>query len=248
LELQAPPGFRFAPGQFNMLYAFGAGEVPISISGDPAQRRNLLHTIRAVGDGTRALCRTKRGGLVGVRGPFGTPWPLEVAEGQDLVIVAGGIGLAPLRPVLLAVLHSRAHFGRLALLYGARSARDLLFERDLEAWRGRFDTQVEVTVDSARLDWRGHVGPVTTLIPRAEFDATRTCAFVCGPEIMLRFVVAALRERGVSPERIYVSLERNMRCGIGLCGHCQLGPYFLCKDGPVFSFADVEPWLKHREV
>jgi len=248
LELSPPPGFRFTPGQYNMLYAFGAGEVPISISSDPARPQLLGHTIRAVGAVTRHLCRMKRGSMVGVRGPFGTPWPLDAAEGQDLMILAGGIGLAPLRPVMLAVLRAREHFGRVALLYGARSARDLLFENDLERWRGRFDTQVEVTVDSARLDWRGHVGPVTMLIPRADFDPRRTCVFACGPEVMLRFVVASLRERGVPMAQIHVSLERNMKCGIGLCGHCQLGPFFVCRDGPVFSYERVEPWLRHREV
>lgn len=248
LDLQPPRDFRFTPGQFNMLYAFGAGEVPVSISSEPAQSGTLAHTIRAVGAVTRHLCALKRGDKVGVRGPFGSPWPLEAAEGHDVVFVAGGIGLAPLRPALLSVLRARNHYGRVVLLYGARSARDLLFGSDLERWRGRFDTQVEVTVDSAQLEWRGHVGPVTSLIPRAEFDPERTCVFSCGPEVMLRFVTATLLERGVPLARIHVSLERNMKCGIGLCGHCQLGPVFVCKDGPVFSYERMAPWLRLREA
>ena len=248
VELSPPPDFRFAPGQFNMLYCFGVGEVPISISSDPAESEVLEHTIRSVGAVTRKICELKRGAVLGLRGPFGVPWPVEAAEGHDLVIVAGGVGLAPLRPAICAALRSRDRFGRLALLYGARTAADLLFEADLERWRGRFDTQVEITVDSARLDWRGYVGPVTTLIGRAEFDAGNAVAFVCGPEIMLRFTIAALLQRGVAPERIHVSMERNMKCGIGLCGHCQWGPFFVCKDGPVFRYDRVKDWFDRREV
>ncbi len=242
------PGFHFAPGQFNMLYAFGIGEVPISISGDPAEPHRLVHTVRAVGAVTKALCGLKRDSVIGVRGPFGSAWPLEAAEGSDIVIVAGGIGLAPLRPALYHVLANRGKYGNVALLYGTRTPQDLLYLKELEKWRGRFDLQVEVTVDHAGEGWFGHVGVVTTLIPRAHIDPDETVALVCGPEIMMRFTVKALEERGVPPENVYISLERNMKCAVGLCGHCQFGPEFICKDGPVFRFREIERFFRVREI
>ncbi len=241
-------GFHFAPGQFSMLYAFGIGEVPISISGDPAEPHRLVHTVRAVGAVTKALCGLKRDSVIGVRGPFGSAWPVEEAEGSDIVIVAGGIGLAPLRPVLYHVLANRGKYGTVALLYGARTPQDLLYFKELEKWRGRFDLQVEVAVDHAREGWFGHVGVVTTLIPRVDFDPDETVALICGPEIMMRFTVKALEERGVPHENVYVSLERNMKCAIGLCGHCQFGPEFICKDGPVFRFSEIERFFAIREI
>ncbi len=242
--------FPFAAGQFNMLYLFGLGEVPISISSDPADPRVLAHTVRAVGPVTNALCRLKRGQVLGVRGPFGSCWPLREAVGGDIVIVAGGIGLAPLRPVLYHLLAHRDQYGRIALLYGARTPVDLLYERDLARWRGRFDVQIEATVDAAGAQdaWRGHVGVVTTLIPRAEFDPAETTALVCGPEVMMRFTIADLQKRGLPPDRIYLSMERNMKCAIGLCGHCQFGPTFVCKDGPVFRYDRIARLLKVREI
>lgn len=242
--------FPFRPGQFNMLYVFGRGEVPISISGDPAEPGTLVHTIRAVGDVTQALRALRKGDVVGVRGPFGAPWPVEAAHGADVVVVAGGIGLAPLRPVVHAVLAERQRFGRAILLYGARTPADILFEAELHRWRGRFDTSVHVTVDRAPADsgWGGHVGVVTRLIERAAFDADNTVAFVCGPEIMMRFAVAALEARGVGDGDIHVSMERNMRCAIGLCGHCQYGGDFVCRDGPVFSFAAIRERFPVREL
>jgi len=238
----------FQPGQFNMLYVFGVGEVPISISGDPANPHRLIHTIRDVGAVTHHLCSLKPGEVIGVRGPFGSGWPIQDAEGSDVVIVAGGIGLAPLRPVIYHVLAHRGKYGNVVLLYGARSPKDLLYLKELEHWRGRFDLQVEVTVDVAEAEWYGHVGVVTTLIPRAEFDPSETTAFICGPEIMMRFTVQALEERGVPHETIYLSMERNMKCAIGLCGHCQFGPTFVCKDGPVFPFHKIARWFRIREV
>jgi len=240
----------FAAGQFNMLYLFGLGEVPISISSDPAEPRVLAHTVRAVGPVTNALCRLKRGQMLGVRGPFGSGWPLREAVGGDVVIVAGGIGLAPLRPILYHLLAHRDQYGRIVLLYGARTPRDLLYERDLARWRGRFDVQIEATVDAADTGdgWRGHVGVVTTLIPRAEFDPAETTAVVCGPEVMMRYTIADLQKRGLPPDRVYLSMERNMKCAIGLCGHCQFGPTFVCKDGPVFRYDRIAPLLKVREI
>jgi len=231
------------PGQFTMLYAFGVGEVPVSVSGI-GQDQVLVQTIRAVGAVTRALCAAKPGDMIGVRGPFGTDWQVSAAGGRELLVVAGGIGLAPLRPVLLAALAAR---DRVVLLVGARSPRDLLFPRELETWRRR-GADVRVTVDQGDPGWDGRVGLVTTLIPDAVADPARTTAFVCGPEIMMRLSAQALADAGVPARDIRVSLERNMRCGAALCGHCQLGPLLLCRDGPVVSYAEAVPLLAIREL
>jgi NAD(P)H-flavin reductase len=240
--------FTFAPGQFNMLYAFGAGEVPISISGDPARPDTLVHTVRDVGNVTRAICRLKRGEALGVRGPFGVPWPVDRVAGEDVLVIAGGLGLAPLRPALYHLLNHRGEFGNIEVIYGARTPRDLLYPKELELWRGRFDLRVHVTVDSAADDWRSNVGVVTKIIARARFDPPSTVALVCGPGVMMRFTVLELMNHGLAPSRIYVSMERNMKCGIGLCGHCQWGPFFVCKDGPVFRYDRIKDWFDRREV
>jgi NAD(P)H-flavin reductase len=245
LELE-PMGTELAPlapGQFAMLYAFGKGEVPISVS-----RLPQIHTIRAVGSVSAALCGLRRGDVVGVRGPFGTAWPVEAAEGADVVVLAGGIGLAPLRPAIDHVLEHRERYGEVVVLYGGRSPEELLYTAELERWRGRFDVQVQVAVDQAAAGWHGRVGVVTTLVPRADFDPDHTVAMLCGPEVMMRFGAAALQERGVRAEAIHVSLERSMKCAIRLCGHCQLGPEFICHDGPVFTWDRVEPLLRVREL
>jgi NAD(P)H-flavin reductase len=238
----------FSAGQFNMLYAFGVGEAAISISGDPTRAGPVIHTVRAVGPVSSALGSLRRGDVVGVRGPFGTPWPVEEAAGCDVVLVAGGIGLAPLRPTLYEILARRSRFGRVSLLYGTRTPADLLFRGELRQWRGRFDLDVEVTVDHAAAERFDNVGVVTRLIPRAAFDPDETVAMVCGPEVMMRFTVRELLGTGVPAERIFVSLERGMRCGVGLCGHCQLGPRFVCKDGPVFRWSEIAPLLEIREL
>jgi len=248
LEVERPPGFAFAPGQFNMLYAFPVGEVAISISGDPDGDGPLVHTVRDVGLVSHALAETRRDGWVGVRGPFGRGWPVTEAEGGDVVLVAGGVGLPPLRPVIYHVLAHRDRYHRVALLYGARAPEEMVFTRELAAWRSRFDIDVAVTVDTARGGWAGNVGVVPSLVPRAQFDARSTTAMVCGPEIMMRFAVTALGDRGVSVDRIFLSMERNMRCGVGFCGHCQLGPEFICKDGPVFPYSEVSRWFGVREL
>jgi NAD(P)H-flavin reductase len=248
LGLAPAEPFEFRPGQFNMLYQPGVGEVPISISGDPADAGHILHTIRDVGPVTRALCALRPGHRVGVRGPYGTSWPLAVAEGGDLVIVAGGIGLPPLRPALYRALAQRERFGRVVLLYGARTPGDLLFTDELGAWRARFDLDVYVTVDAAARAWRGDVGVVPDLVKRAPFDPPQTTAFVVGPEIMMRFTVRALRAAGVADDRMYLSMERNMQCAVAMCGHCQLGPFLVCRDGPVFSYRQLGRWLAIREV
>ena len=250
LELEPAGGEPIvpAPGQFTMLYAFGVGEVPISSSGDPTRPERLVHTVRAVGAVTEAICATRPGGIVGVRGPFGTAWPVAEAEGSDLVIVAGGIGLAPLRPALYATLARREAYGSVVLLVGARTPGDLLYAKQLERWRSRFDLEVGVTVDTATGDWRGRVGVVTKLVPRAGFDPESAYALVVGPELMMRYTVEALLARGMQKERIFLSMERNMRCGVGHCGHCQLGPALVCRDGPVFPLDELERLLEVREL
>jgi NAD(P)H-flavin reductase len=241
--------FPFLPGQFNMLYAFGQGEVPISISGDTKRPDLLVHTIRSVGKTTKSLCGLKRGEMLGVRGPFGTGWPVEDAKGSDVVVVAGGLGLAPLRPVIYHLLAHRSDYGNVVLLYGARTPQDLLFTKEIEKWSERSDIQVEVTVDAAKDDWHGHVGVVPVLLERARFNPALTTAMVCGPEIMMRFtIIDLLHNRNVQMERIHLSMERNMKCGLGFCGHCQLGPFFICKDGPVFRCDSLREWAGKREL
>ncbi|PWB94619.1 FAD/NAD(P)-binding protein [Methylosinus sporium] len=240
--------FDFAPGQFNMLTAFGVGEAAISVSGDPANSARLVHTIRAVGAVSRALTELHVGEPIGLRGPFGRGWPMQEAEGSDVIVVAGGLGLAPLRPALYRLFAEREKYGRILLLFGARSPADILFRDELEAWRGRLDIEVVATVDHARGDWRGNVGVVTTLLSRAQFSASNALAMLCGPEIMMRFVANALLERGVAQERVYLSMERNMKCAIGWCGHCQFGPVFICRDGPVFPYSQLRGLIAKKEI
>ncbi len=241
-------GFTYLPGQFNMLYVFGVGEAPISISGDPTQAPRLVHTTRVVGTVTSAMNELKPGDTIGIRGPFGSHWPVIEAEGQDIVILTGGIGLAPLRPALYHVLNNREKYGKVVLLYGARTPNDILYRKEIEQWRSRLDLEIHVTVDRATLDWKGNVGVVTTLIAKAPFDPLNTTALLCGPEVMMRYGAAGLIKRGVVPSDIFVSMERNMKCAVGLCGHCQLGPLFVCKDGPVFSYDQVRSYLTTWEI
>lgn len=238
----------FAPGQFDMVYVYGVGEAAISISSDPATPELLSHTIRAVGWVTRALNTLQPGATIGIRGPYGRAWPLDDADGRDLVIVAGGIGLAPVRPAILAALAQRERFNRVALLVGARSPRDLVFRDDLDRWATDPAIDVHVTVDSAVRGWHGHVGVVTKLIPRVPFDPDGATVLTCGPETMMWFTAEALTKRGVDPDHLFVTLERNMRCAVGTCGHCQLGPLFVCRDGPVFAWPEVAPLLEEREL
>ena len=228
----------FDPGQFAMLYAFGAGEVPISVSA----REPLRHTIRAVGAVTESLCRVEVGAEVGVRGPFGRGWPIDEARGRDVVVAAGGIGLAPLRPVIHELMRDGQLYGSVSVLYGGRSPEELLYLEELREWGA------EVTVDTADSGWRGRVGFVTRLVELAAFDPARVVAMMCGPEVMMRVTAAALRDRGVPAESIWVSLERSMKCATGHCGHCQLGPLFVCKDGPVARLSDVRRFLEVREL
>jgi NAD(P)H-flavin reductase len=237
--------YRFRPGQFNMLYLPGIGEAAISLSSDPDAPGVLSHTVRAAGNVTQALARRQVGDQVGVRGPFGSSWPLEACKGQDVVIACGGIGLAPLRPAIYSILARRSDFGRVILLYGARTRSDLLYTAEYERWRDH-DVEVEVTVDIGDGEWQGNIGVVPVLFYRLRLHGPRTRLLTCGPELMIRFVIFEALARKVKPEHIYLSMERNMACAVGLCGRCQLGPMFVCKDGPVFTFKQMEPYL-HTE-
>jgi NAD(P)H-flavin reductase len=251
LWLDPPAGastFAFAPGQFNMLYAFGLGEVPISISGDPDKPEELVHTIRAVGPVTEAMARLKKGDQIGVRGPFGASWPVEAAKGKDVVIMAGGLGLAPLRPVIYHVLNHRSDYRRVSVLVGVRQPSDLLFQAELQGWRGHLDLDCLVTADHAGPDWYGPVGVVTGLLPNVRFDPSETIAMLCGPEIMMRFSARELEKLGMPAASIYLSMERNMKCAVGFCGHCQYGPTFVCKDGPVYRLDSIAWLLEKREI
>jgi NAD(P)H-flavin reductase len=232
-----------APGQFTMLYAFGVGEIPISVSGCPSREGALLHTIRAVGATSRALCALQRGETLGVRGPFGVGWNVGSAEGRDVLVVGGGIGLAPLRPVIREVLAERHRFGRVAILIGARTPDDLLYAEQIVGWRGARDVHVDVTVDAASRGWTGHVGLITTLLDPMPVTSASATAFLCGPEVMIRVTSRQLVDSGTSSDRVFVSLERNMHCAIRQCGHCQLGPMFVCADGPVVNWTVAGPLM-----
>ncbi|MGA8217654.1 MAG: FAD/NAD(P)-binding protein [Solirubrobacterales bacterium] len=250
LELEPAGGDgvgAFEPGQFSMLYAFGAGEVPISVSGGGEAGGRIGHTVRVMGAATRAICSVEPGQQLGVRGPFGKGWPLTYAEGGDVVVVAGGIGLAPLRLAIKHLIANRDSYRAVAVLYGARSPDEMLWGSERQSWR-EAGIEVETTVDSAPGGWEGNVGLVTKLIPVAAFQGPRTTAMVCGPEVMMRFVSQALQDRDVPPDNIHVSLERNMKCAVGHCGHCQLAHRFVCKDGPVFPVGRIGTLLGVREL
>ena len=239
---------EFAPGQFNMLSPFGSGEVAISISGSDEARGSWTHTVRSAGKVTDLLTRLAPGATLGLRGPYGVGWPLASARDHDLLIVAGGLGLPPLRPAIRRILANRGAYGRVEIIYGARTPPDLVFAPEIQRWRLRDDLRFQTTVDAAGRDWYGDVGLVTARIPDARFDPARTLVWACGPEIMMRAVAQAAIARGVPPEAIFLSMERNMKCAVGWCGHCQFGPSFVCRDGPVLPFPVLAPWLAVREV
>jgi NAD(P)H-flavin reductase len=238
--------YRFRPGQFNMLYVPGVGESAISISSDPEAAGTLLHTIRAAGNVTQALARKRPGDRIGLRGPFGSSWPMDEARGQDVVIACGGIGLAPLRPVIYHILRHRADYGRVMLLYGARTPGDLLYRAEYNTWR-EAGIEVEVTVDIGADDWRGNIGVVPVLFCRLRLKPAHTRVLTCGPEVMIHFVIFEALARRIPPAYIHLSMERNMSCAVGLCGHCQFGPVFVCKDGPVFTYERLQPYLHVEE-
>lgn len=237
------------PGEFMMMYAFGIGEIAISVSGVPtADGEAISHTIRSVGAVSRALHGAQPGAVIGMRGPFGTSWGLTEAAGRDLVIVAGGVGLAPLRPVVQGALENHASYGRVTLIAGARSRDDFLFTEELADWKATGLINVHLTVDVPVQGWPGEVGFVTEPLQRMPLRPGHTTAFLCGPEPMMRNSAEVLRRKGVAASDIRVSLERNMQCGIGWCGHCQLGPLLLCRDGPVVGYDAAEPLLRVKEL
>ena len=238
-----------APGEFSMLHAFGVGEIAISVSGDPSSTdATITHTIRSVGAVSAALCRAEPGSVLGVRGPFGTTWGLAEATGRDLVIVAGGVGLAPLRPVVLGALAARERYGRVIVIAGARTRGEFLYAGELESWQHDPRLEMHVTVDVPLQGWPGETGLVTEPLRALALQPGRTAAFLCGPEKMMQSSAQVLAANGVAEHDIRVSLERNMQCGIGWCGHCQLGPLLLCRDGPVVGYDVARPLMDVEEL
>ncbi len=240
--------YRFLPGQFNMLYVPGCGEVAISMSGPISSTgHELLHTIRLAGRVTDAIIKLREGDSLGLRGPFGTAWPVAECVGRDVIVVAGGLGMAPLRPLLYELMGRRGEFGKVVLLVGARSPDLMLFEEEFARWRA-LDIQIELTVDRAINGWAGSIGVVPLLLDRLEpLNASQSVVMICGPEVMMHYAALAALRRGIAKESIWISMERNMQCAVGQCGHCQLGPHFVCKQGPVFRFEAMEPYLKYRD-
>jgi NAD(P)H-flavin reductase len=245
-DAAAQAAYRFAPGQFNMLYLYGVGEVPISIMSDPEERDLIGHTIRALGRVTRGLAALKPGDRVGLRGPFGRGWPLQEVGGCDVVLVTGGLGCAPVVSVIHYVLRRRERFGKLVIIQGVKHAEDLIWREQYDRWAKLPDTQVLVAASEGAALWPWHVGRVTELFSLANFDPGCAVAMMCGPEGMMRSAADALLARGLPESRLYLSMERNMQCAVGRCGHCQFGGAFVCRDGPVFNWGEVKPLLAHK--
>lgn len=238
-----PGSYCFQPGQFNMLYLPGVGESAISMSGDSTSHVGWIHTVRVAGNVTRTLATLTCGETLGVRGPFGVGWPIDQLTGTNIIIVAGGLGLAPLRPLIYHLMHQRDLYGSVDLIIGSRHPEGLLYWNEYDDWR-RSGIQVDVTVDRGTNNWTGNIGVVTTLLDRLKLpDPQRSRVLTCGPEVMMKYVALTSIRRGIAADRIWVSMERNMQCATGLCGHCQLGPAFICKDGPVFRYDRLQPYL-----
>lgn len=235
--------YSFKPGQFNLLTIPGYGEAAISISSHPKNKEAIGHTIRLTGNVTNAIDRLGVGGTLGLRGPFGSCWPIEDLKGKDIYIAAGGIGLPPLRPAIYHIIDNRADYGKVVLIYGARTPEDLQFTKEFDDWE-KADIELMICVDSCDDSWTGLVGVVPMLFYNLRIDPKKGALMTCGPEIMIHFSAYEAIARRVPRERIFVSLEKNMKCGFGSCGHCQLGPYFVCKDGPVFSYEKIGPYLE----
>ncbi len=239
--------YRWEPGQFNMVYVPGYGEAAISMSTDPESHDGLVyHTIRHVGNVTKAMTRMKVGDVVGLRGPFGTSWPLKEIQGKDVMIATGGIGLPPLRGAIYTIMRNRANYGNVTLIYGARTPKDLMYPSEYDIWQ-KAGINVQITVDRGDESWNGRIGVVPMMFYNFRLDPHKTAVLTCGPEIMMRFVIYEALARRIPSEQIYVSFERNMKCGQGLCGHCQLGPFFICKDGAVFPFSQLEQFINVEE-
>jgi len=240
--------YRFRPGQFNMIHVPGIGEAAISISSAPGDH-DLLHTIRTAGDVTTVMSGLGPGVGVGLRGPFGVAWPLEETEDRDLLIIAGGVGIAPLRSVIRHIYRSqKRRQGRNIILYGAKTPKDVIFRDEFPRYRDMMEIHLAVDKSDPEEYWKGSVGLVTDLLDAVSFSPLNSTTFICGPEIMMAASVRRLLRRGVPGEKIFLSMERNMNCGTGICGHCMFGPKFVCRDGPVFRYTDIERFVPVKEV
>lgn len=240
IEKSQQQSFSFHPGQFNMLYLYGVGEVAISISSDPKQRSYLSHTIRAVGRVTKALRMLREGECIGIRGPYGNGWPLEESHGKDIVIVTGGLGCAPTVSVINYILARRKQYGALKILQGVKHSDDLIFRKQYAIWQKTPNTEIYIAADQAGPKWPWAVGYVTDMIQLLTLDPNKTVVMMCGPEGMMHAAISALIKKGIAEEAIYLSMERNMECGLGHCGHCQYGGLFICKDGPIFAYPRIK--------
>ncbi len=240
IELLSGKSLGHQPGQFVEVSVFGVGEAPISISSAPSDLAPFQLCVRAIGNVTSAMCSKKPGDKIGIRGPFGKGFELKHFKGKDILFVAGGLGLAPLRSLIWSVLKSRKDYGKVYILYGAKRPQELLFKEELKNWKERKDVEYHVTVDVGDEKWQDNVGVITTLFPYIQFDPAKTQAVIVGPPIMYRFVIRELKNRGIPDEKIWVSLERKMKCGVGKCGHCQINNIYVCQDGPVFNYEKIK--------
>lgn len=233
-------GFNFYPGQFNMLYLYGVGEVAISIVSDPKKKNILTHTIRAIGRVTRALQKLQPGDRIGIRGPYGRGWPLEQVKGKDVVVVTGGLGCAPSVSIISYILQRRTQYGNLSILQGVKHSDDFIFRKQYALWQKSPHTEIHIAADQAGPKWPWSVGYVTDMIDKLKLNPENTVAMMCGPEMMMNTAVKVLNKKGIPEHHIYLSMERNMECGIGQCGHCQYGGFFICKDGPIFAYSEIK--------
>jgi NAD(P)H-flavin reductase len=242
-EIRLPEGrdLGHVPGQFVEVSLFGIGEAPISVCSSPLRAGSFEMVVRRVGNVTDAMHRLHAGDKAGIRGPFGKGFPVEELEGKDIVFVAAGLGLPPLRSLITTVLDPsrRDRYGRVIVLYGVKSPSELMFDEDRAAWQKRDGAECLVTVDRPAPGWTGHVGVITTLLPDLQLEPGRTVAAVCGPPVVYKFAILALRSKGLRDDQIYVSLERRMKCGVGKCGHCQINGVYVCQEGPVFNYARI---------
>lgn len=236
ISLEKGESLDHEPGQFVMVSLPGIGEAPISVSSSPTKRGYFELVVRSVGKLTAALHKLEAGDSIGIRGPFGKGFPTQILEGNDLLFVAGGLGIVPLRSLINFVIDNRRDYGKVSILLGCKTPKDLLFGNEIELWEKRLDVNFNCTVDKADPDWKGNVGLITSLIPGITLDSNRAFAIVVGPPIMYKFVLTELLKKGIPEKQIYVSLERHMKCGVGKCGHCQIGNAYCCQDGPVFSY------------
>lgn len=252
LKLKVEGSYNANPGQFNMVYVYGLGEVPISIANIPnriGKDTIIEHTVRSIGVVTKAIVGgIGVGSTVGVRGPYGNGWPLAEVEGMDIVVIGGGIGIAPLRPIVKYVEKYRDRYGKLNILFGARTPNDILYKYEIDSYNSIPNTKLLLSSDTPAPGWRHHVGFVTDLIDSIDVDRNKAVVFICGPEIMMKVAVKKLLSYGFKKDRLFLSLERRMRCGVGVCGTCQFGHYFVCKEGPVFRYSDIDDYLRIEGV